>query len=645
MADGVSAMKCDSGLQSGKTLRGGVSLVVALVALSLISEPGAAANERPDTATALAAAQRGVSATGPASARLSQDTADAQTVHEGDDESGLFVANESSVQGLFDALAAGLGKPVIASSLAKAKRVTGRFDVSRPGALLARLSATMSLVSYDDGTSIYVYDATETKTAMVAMEHATLGVVRTFVRETRLLDSRYALRGDDMSKTFYVSGPPIYVNLVTAAARYLDRARGNERSGRSVVKLMQLRNSFVNDRAYTMRGQQIVIPGISTVLNRIYGDPNGVPGGYAGRVLERQDFDANDVAFRDRPPSQSVGLAPASRAASQSLSLLERLPAPSDRTGSSEMGELRDLAPGQTLRAPAGVRAVAYPDTNSVILVGRPEVVQEIEQLIRALDLAKRQIELSLWIIDIKKGKLEQLGIVWQAAVKQGQLGVGFNAGANLSTLDGGQFLASIQAMSLDGNARVVSRPILLTQENVPAIFDNNQTFYTQVVGERIAQLDHVTYGTLISVLSRLTETADQVEMQVDVEDGNANGGVVRASAKAAGLPLVNRTEIHTVARVPTGKSLLIGGNTVDNVARTDYKIPGLGDIPFLGALFRGHTETREQVVRLYLIQPTLVPMNASWQEGQEWTHGDPDRNAMLRSTVKLLQPFMGKAQ
>lgn len=55
--------------------------------------------------------------------------------------------------------------------------------------------------------------------------------------------------------------------------------------------------------------------------------------------------------------------------------------------------------------------------------------------------------------------------------------------------------------------AAVVARPVVLTQENIPAIFDNNRTFYTKLVGERTAELDEVTYGTMISVLPRFAST------------------------------------------------------------------------------------------------------------------------------------------
>lgn len=45
--------------------------------------------------------------------------------------------------------------------------------------------------------------------------------------------------------------------------------------------------------------------------------------------------------------------------------------------------------------------------------------------------------------------------------------------------------MAAVAGLETDNRARVVSRPVVLTQENVPAIFDNNRTFYAKLVGER----------------------------------------------------------------------------------------------------------------------------------------------------------------
>src|SRR5260370_25796838 len=133
--------------------------------------------------------------------------------------------------------------------------------------------------------------------------------------------------------------------------------------------------------------------------------------------------------------------------------------------------------------------------------------------------------------------------------------------------------------------------------------------------------------------------------MVVDVEDGNTDATTKDGQVSGDGtLPLVNRTEINTVARVPREMSLLIGGNTRDDVNRSDYRIPGRACIPLVGGLFRGHTSRHEQVVRVFLIQPKLLGAGDAWQDGQAWESGEPASNQTLRSTVQMLQPYLDKS-
>ncbi len=80
--------------------------------------------------------------------------------------------------------------------------------------------------------------------------------------------------------------------------------------------------------------------------------------------------------------------------------------------------------------------------------------------------------------------------------------------------------MADIFALTRNDKANIVSRPMVLTQENIPAIFDNNRTFYTKLIGERAIDLKNVTYGTAISVLPRFT-LDNQIEMMITVQDGS----------------------------------------------------------------------------------------------------------------------------
>ncbi|NWD46724.1 EscC/YscC/HrcC family type III secretion system outer membrane ring protein, partial [Pseudomonas gingeri] len=111
--------------------------------------------------------------------------------------------------------------------------------------------------------------------------------------------------------------------------------------------------------------------------------------------------------------------------------------------------------------------------------------------------------------------------------------------------------------------------------------------------------------GTLISVLPRFA-IADEIEMSLNIEDGSevehgADDGKVQP------LPTVGRTRISTVARVPQGKSLLVGGFTRDDYREQVARIPLLGSIPLIGGLFRYRVSSSANTARVFLIQPKEI--------------------------------------
>ncbi|MGS9154926.1 secretin N-terminal domain-containing protein, partial [Salmonella enterica subsp. enterica serovar Infantis] len=60
--------------------------------------------------------------------------------------------------------------------------------------------------------------------------------------------------------------------------------------------------------------------------------------------------------------------------------------------------------------AAGNINIVAYPDTNILLVKGTAEQVHFIEMLVKALYVAKRHVELSLWIVDINKSDMERFG-------------------------------------------------------------------------------------------------------------------------------------------------------------------------------------------------------------------------------------------
>ena len=503
-----------------------------------------------------------------------------------------FVSRGDSAALLLNALGAKMNLAVVVSSKAQKKKVSGSFDLGNARRVLDQLSAETGLVWYSDNQTLYVYDAAETQNAIGQLRHASLATLRDFMRKAQLDATRYPLRGSATEGTFYVTGPPVYVQIVLNAARYLDQLYQGADLSTEHVEVLRLQHGFVHARRYGLRGKEHLVPGVADVLAGILG-----PGSVAGVI-----------PAPPRPPVVSAsgaeqgapgGTWPAASGASTQA--LADTPA-AQQSALSAVANDAGNGGGSTAPSATGLIVLAFPETNSLIVRGTLGQIQKVRSLVAEIDTPRRQIELSLWIIDIKKSELDRLGVNWSGEVGIGnKFGLGFNSGGSVSTLDGSRFLAAVSALSSQGNASVVSRPILLTQENVIAHFDSNQTFYAPLLGERTAALESITYGTLISVLPRIS-SASEIEMQLQIEDGSASG-----NGEVDGLPIVARTSIDTIARVPHQLSLLVGGYTRQAEEQGSTGIPGLRRIPWVGGLFRTRGKRSEQLVRVFLIQPRVL--------------------------------------
>ncbi len=162
--------------------------------------------------------------------------------------------------------------------------------------------------------------------------------------------------------------------------------------GRNKVGIIHLVNTFVNDRTYELRGEKIVIPGMAKVLSTLLN---------------------NNI-------KQSTGVNVLSEISSrQQLKNVSRMP---PFPGAEEDDDLQVEKIISTAGAPEtdDIQIIAYPDTNSLLVKGTVSQVDFIEKLVATLDIPKRHIELSLWIIDIDKTDLEQLGADWSGTIKIG---------------------------------------------------------------------------------------------------------------------------------------------------------------------------------------------------------------------------------
>lgn len=524
-----------------------------------------------------------------------------------------FVANNIAVGKVFDAVAERLNKPIILSKLASQKKVTGNFNLANADEMFKALARRIALVWYDDGASIYVYDNSEMRSAIIPTNNVSSNQLLNYIQRNGIYDSRFPVRSQEGERLLFVSGPPLYIELIKAASLYLAEQIRKEELSSGEVAVIPLKHASVTDRSYSLRGQNITIPGLLNVINNLF--KNGA---------------AIDETLTIQPPSVAIN--------STGDSIDELMDAPiGDSLPSANKSQL------VTKRSTnSAFSLVAHPDSNSLIVKGSQEQIRYVRQLVNTLDVRRRQVELSLWIIDITRSELDNLGVNWEVGT--------FNTGTgsvsfNRSTLSNSQqFLLQIDALNKTGNGHIVSRPVLLTQENIPALFDNNTSFYAKLQGERIATLEQVTYGTMVSVMPRIS-AGNNVEMEVSIEDGAENRDSMGKTSSVEGLPAVNRTSINTVARIAKDSSLLIGGYTREQYVENESKIPFLSDLPYVGGLFSHSSTNQQKMVRLFLIQPRLLDENEGW-DGRQFSEKTriSNHDSQLHGTVQFLQQYMSES-
>ncbi len=159
------------------------------------------------------------------------------------------------------------------------KRVSGNFDLNDPKSVLDTVAARTGLIWYDDGSSVYIYDTSEIQSSVVRLAFAPYDRLVAYLQSSGLYDPRFPLRSDGRSGSFYVSGPPVYVELVSAAAKYIDATYAKPGTGETTIRVIKLKNTFVNDRNYTQRDVPISVPGVATVLNQLLNNTSCREGG------------------------------------------------------------------------------------------------------------------------------------------------------------------------------------------------------------------------------------------------------------------------------------------------------------------------------------------------------------------------------
>jgi len=459
--------------------------------------------------------------------------------------------------------------------------VTGRFTTATPTEFLSRMGGMYGFAWYTHAGVLHVSKASDMVTRSLPIPGGGLTQVRATLTELGVVDPRFGWGELPDHGILMVSGPASYVSLVEESLKQLSAGGGGGRQ----VRVFRLQHASAIDRPITYRDQTIVQRGLASVL-RLTLAAGGVDSVVGERVPDAPGAVAASVMA-------AVPLLGASGALTPSPSPERAAPRPRTSGRSS----------GPSIQADSRLNAILVSDV--------PEMMPVYERLIAQLDVPSALIEIEAMIIDINTDRAREMGINWSltssgfsASFNGSTLQIGTNgAGSGTLPVDAGtQLLAQIRLLETRGDARIQSRPSVLTTDNIGAILDLSETFYIRVQGERTATVSPVTAGTTLKVTPRLMAGANpSIQLTVDIEDGQIQDRQIDS------LPTVRRSTVSTQAVVRQSETLMIAGYSSDQNIENEQKVPVLGDLPVVGALFASKSRTVQKRERLFLIRPKLV--------------------------------------
>jgi general secretion pathway protein D len=163
----------------------------------------------------------------------------------------------------------------------------------------------------------------------------------------------------------------------------------------------------------------------------------------------------------------------------------------------------------------------------------------------------------------------------------------------------------------------VLSRPSILTRNNQQAVITlgqevpliTNTRFDT--LGNQINTVSYQNVGIILRVTPFITSD-DKVEMIVTPEssalaDRSEWVPVSSGSGGSVSAPVINSRSADTVVVVPNGQTVVLGGLMEKTKARTETKIPILGDIPLLGQLFKRKLNDDSKIELIIFLTPHIV--------------------------------------
>ncbi len=309
----------------------------------------------------------------------------------------------------------------------------------------------------------------------------------------------------------------------------------------------------------------------------------------------------------------------------------------------SELFKLFSSQAGENKKSMLSERGSVIVDerTNSIILTDTSDKIEEFRRVIQQLDIPVRQVLIEARIVTANANYSEELGIRWGGGHIEDDVGGGLlRMGGSLETLgelqkiavDGTGTITSpadlavdlgvttagattfgigftnngtlldleLSALASDGHAEVVARPKVITADKSAAVIQSGVEIPYQEASSSGATSTSFKDAVLSLEVTPQITPDDRIIMQLHVKQDTV-GAIV------PGGVAINTNSIQTEVLVDNSQTVVLGGIFTTDRNYDTTKTPFLGDLPYVGRLFRHTTQRDDKQELLIFITPKIV--------------------------------------
>jgi len=322
----------------------------------------------------------------------------------------------------------------------------------------------------------------------------------------------------------------------------------------------------------------------------------------------------------------------------------------------------------------------AEPETNALVITAPAKVMRSLLDVVAKLDIRRMQVLVEAIIVDINVNKNAELGVNWAVwsddddtripvgtfqqpvggvnLISLAQsidnpsggnplLGTGTTFGIGRIASTGVNFAAMLRAIQGDSNTNVIATPSTVTMDNqeaelkvaqeVPFVTgsftstgnsssDGNVNPFTTVQRQEV--------GTILKITPQINDLGALVQLKIDLESSSLTGD----SGDANSL-ITNKRTVSTSVLIEDGGIVVLGGLIQDSDIRGEQRVPYLGRIPVIGALFKTRSRQTDKTNLMVFIRPKILRdgFQTAIETNAKYNYIREEQRATLRPKTEVL--------